>query len=424
MPQVLTYYGGQRGVKINGAGVRIVSTVPASAVVDTSWRHGMKQVVSYTGAYDALGYSEYDQPFDGRTTNFGGNEPLPYVHADNKDPGATGAALTITTPCVVIKTRSIEDADVAGNRGYLLRRDPIFFIDHTPATNALPPPIGAVPLVSRYTKASISLAAFPSLATLSGAPAPTTLLNSIRFLSNYEYSVRPQGDYYAARAYEQTYASDQAATYANVGQALCSNIDTTVKELLAAHVVIHAQNIVEVLNAGCRYNAPLGLGGILAGRKLFVVLAYLLTGDSYFGDWAVRTDWAAEDAQVQRVTAAHVAAYDYEPLDEGMGEWSPNWIRNPSDSTRLMTSTYRNIFFRHLIAAVNTCLAATGGKAAWNNNAMFDYADRMMERTLYNGSGTDKYARTLTGSNAPATNHKLWWDAYRTAAGMPAVWNW
>lgn len=59
------------------------------------------------------------------------------------------------------------------------------------------------------------------------------------------------------------------------------------------------------------------------------------------------------------------------------------------------------------------------------NQAFFDYCDRIMERTSYADGGPDKWARSLpSGQNAPSYWAKNVWDTYRTAAGMPPVWNW
>lgn len=438
------YFGGHQFCIIGASGTRITSTVPASQeigpqlypatgytpyadITETTWRHGMWQVTSLSGLYDGNGVGPSDQPFDERSQNYGGGGPKTYNHTNNKNPGATGSALTITTPCSIIQALSRDDADLLADesRTHLTRRDVLHFVSSAPATDALPPPIGAASGGSRYTKADIDLSAFPSHTPVSGGTAAAGLLSSIRWTSNFEHTDRPPGDYYVGGAYEATYASNQAATYADVGLALCSNIDATTRELLAAHVIIHAQNVVEALEAGARYNYNAGLGGILAGRKLFVVLAYIMTGDAYFGDWAVRTDWSAEDRQVRAVTAQDVIDYDYISADEGMGDWNSNWVRATSSITRTVPkNTYQAIFTKHNIAQALICMMVTGGKAAWNNNAFFDYADRIMERTLYDGSGTNQWARTLTDGNQPSTYHKAFWDAHRSDGGMPAIWNW
>lgn len=421
MAQAGRYYGGHQFVRIGASGTRITSTTPPSQVVSGTQRHGMRQIVNWTGAFPS-GVGPATQPYDARTDNLGGGGPISYASADNLNPGATGSPLTITTPCAVVQALSV--TPLPSDRNFLKRRDVLFFIDHAPATDALPPPVGAVPLTSRYTKASISLASFPTLTPATGAPSPEQLLERIRWYTNAEFTRRPSGDYYVGSDYENYYASEQARTYSDVALALCSNITTTTRELLAAHVVIHAQNTVEVLNAGGRYNTNGGLGGILAGRKLFVVLASILTGDAYFTAWANRTDWAAEDRQCVYVSAQQVTDYDYEALDQGMPEWMQNPVGQPSANTRVLGVSYRDVFERHHIGQALACMMVTGAKAAWSNNAFFDLADRYMERTAYNGSGTNQWARTLTGTNAPSEYHKAFWTAQRSAGGMPAIWNW
>jgi hypothetical protein len=445
------FYGGHQFAVLGGSGTRITSTVPSSQQINftypakgdefpggnfTTWRHGAKIITDWSSEYTTWVFpAEFGPPvqaYDGRPdVGMGGNGPIEYEHTDNVNPGATGAALVITSPCTLIQALSRSDAELAADdtRSYLRRRDLLFFLASAPATDSLPPPIGAVPLVSRYTKADIDLSAFPNHSAVSGEQSISDIMGRIRWHSNVEGSARPSWDYYAGYDYENVYASNQAILYGNAALAMCRNHSTETKTLLAAHIITHAQNTVECLNAGARYNYPGGLGGILAGRKLFVVLAYILTGDSYFGDWAIRLDWAAEDTQVRRVDAAAVAAYDYLPEDEGMGDWNAQWDKRPDSISRdLSGKGYLNMFANHIVPQGLSCMMVSGAKAAWNNDALFDFLDRMMERTLYDGSGTDKYFRTaMTAagqSGTPSAYHKAFWDAHRSDGGMPAIWNW
>ena len=128
-----------------------------------------------------------------------------------------------------------------------------------------------------------------------------------------------------------------------------------------------------------------------------------------------------EDLQIRTVSASDVATYDYEAADEGAPEWMINpYVTAPS---RLETASYR---------AVNTmwqpgaalALQLIGAKSIWANATFFDYCDRIMERTFFNGSGTLKWALSLTGTNSPPQFHRDMWSLHRSAAGMPAIWNW
>lgn len=423
-----TFFGGQRFAIIGGSGTRITATTPASQQISSTWRHGAKIVTTWAGEYPVDGNAPDTQPYDGR--GVADSTGVAYDHGDNVNPGATGSALVITSPCTLIQSLSLDDADVLpAKRWWLRRRDPIFFLASAPATDSLPPPIGAVPLVPRYTKADLDRSAFPSHAAVTGAPSTASLLAKVRGLSNFEFGNRGPGDWYAGKDYEDFYASDQAKIYGEVALALCTNLDTTTWQYLAAQVVIHAQNLVEALNAGARYNIAFGLGGTRAGRKLFVVLAYIITGDAYFGDWANRLDWAAEDTQARYADAAAVAAYDYVAGDEDMPDWNENWDLKTGTISRVTpdatNKSYLPMFARHHIPQALACMMVTGAKASWNNNAFFDLADRHMERFVYfDSTGDNKHYRILTGGNSPSTYHKAFWDAHRSDAGMPAIWNW
>lgn len=430
------YLGG--AAFVTGSWPQISSVSPASALVATvapatetgpTWRHGLEVVTNMTGRFPnnvGGGSGPSSQPYDGRTEDFGGNGPLTYDGALNFDPGKTGSALTITTPCTVIKAVSKTDPEVNRIRNFLKARVPVFFIDHTPATDSLPPPIGAVPLVSKFVKTNINFAVIPNVTVTDGGPSVTSLLNRHRWLKQYQMSERPKGDYYCSSMAEDSYASDSAADYAERMMSCCMNIDSATKEWMLIHTVIDAQNIVESLKAGARFNTPGGLGGILAGHKLAVVVAAILTGDSEITSWAQRTDWAAEDRQCFAVTQSHVDTYDYVADDLAMPEWSGNPILDTSGITRSLTaSTYRRIFLRHHIGQAIAAMMIPGAKAMWNHAPFFDLADRYMQRTIYkDGASTNQWARTLSGSNAADPWHIAVWDAHRSDGGMPAIWNW
>lgn len=422
--QMGRYYGGhQYGIIPTGGYVDVTTTTPSSEVHGGDMIHGAMHVTTL-GPYPS-GVGPNLQGYDARTDDFGGNGPIPYSAALNVDPGANGdAAHRISEPCVLIKAWGKTDVEAAGARQFLFGRFPVFFIDHTPATDALPPPLGATPLVSRYVKNDLNMANLPSLPVVPGGPPASSLVNSLRWLNLDEFSLRPRGDYYTGGKYENFYASDNAPVYANAAMALCCNIDANYKELLAVHMVTRAQNIVQALNSGALFNTNTGLGGILAGYKTAVVVAYILTGDSYFGDWASRTDWAAEDRQSLYVPQEWVDTYDYIQDDLNMPEWSQNPIYEPTKITRVVPAAYEGVYLRHSIG-MSIAMMCLGGVSVWNNGAVFDFSDRVMERTLYKDPGsTYQWARTMTGTNSPSAYHKDFWDATRRGAGMPQVWDW
>lgn len=420
------YFGGWPFcTRVSGV-TQILSAAPASAVLESYQRHGMEFIT--TRSYDGTtGSGPTSQGFDARPVT--GYLPTTYDGALNIDPGKTGSALTITTPGTLIKSAGLTNAAMTPGKAMLDARAPLFMIDHTPATNALPPPIGASPLVSLFTEANVNIAGLSAFAKPDSALAEVTAIDYVRWLHGSELSLRSKGDFFTGQRNENSYGSDQAKRVAEA--MLMLSLNTTgitdgisTKKLLATFAVIHAQNTCQALEAGARFNYNSGLGGILAGHKIMVVIAACLTGDSWLTSWAQRTDWAAEDRQLVHVTQSQVDTYDYIQDDLAMPEWMQNPVRDPASNTRITGASYRTVNMRHLIGQAIAVDMIPGGRAKWNNPAFFNYADRTMQRTFYKDpASTNQWARTLTGTNSPSTFQKAVWDAQRAGTGT-AIWNW
>lgn len=423
-PQVGRFAGGNHYALIPAGGVSVNDSTPAAGLFEGDKRNGMQAITSLGPFVGGAGPNS--QGYDERTDNFGGNAPLAYDNALNIGAGNTGSAYVVTAPQVLIKAKSLTDAEVGGVRDFLAAREPVFFLASAPATDSLPPAIGAPSLIPDMTVPDIDFDLPPSLAPVAGGPAALTLLTNWRRLTLHEtHTIRPPGDYYAGRLYENYYASAQAILTGQVLMAINSAIDTTIRQNLMIHTVIKANNIEHMVASGALYNTNGGLGGILAGAKPIVVMAAALTGKARFVDLAERTDVFAEDRQVRYITQAEIDAYNYDQIHLGMPDWDHNPVLDPGKNTVFQTDTYEAIFHRHAVGVVLPIMLTPGAKALWNNNAVFDYIDRTMERYLFPGdTGTYQWARTLTGTNAPTVYQKACWDTYRTSAGMPAVWDW
>lgn len=170
-----------------------------------------------------------------------------------------------------------------------------------------------------------------------------------------------------------------------------------------------------------------------AGMKLPVVIAAALTEMEYFGDWAERTDWAAEDRQVFIVTQDDLdrnhAAYDssdprYLSSDFlGQPEYhiQPQSPRTSSLNARL-DAAYRVTNYRHYVGQALACMAVSGARAIWNNEAFFQYADRVMDQPFFPDSAGNVGDARTHGTNAPTDHVQQIWDAERAALGN--VWEW
>ncbi len=424
MSQVGRYVGGFPFVILPEGGVRITAVDPPSVEVEERQMHGL-EVVDLTLISEGLptNMGPIRQGADGR--DCAPYLDIAYDPALNVDPGATGDPLDITEPCCLVKTvsRNEDEISTTASDTATLFRAPVFLIDHTPETDSLPPPLGSAPLVSRFVKTDIDFDLLPAVTLPGSAPSAADVLARFRWLRQMQMPNRSGGEWYTSYMAERHYASHSAAEFATACLLMCcdlSDYGSGLDEMLAIYAVIHGQNVLEAAKAGADFSWNSGLGGILAGHKLPLLVAGLLTGDEEMLEWAdsQQHDIWAEDRQTLYVTQGHVDNYDYEPGDLGMPEWMQNPVKYPPANTRNPSAVYRNIFFVHCFGAAAVA-HLLGGVNAWNHPPFFDYCERTARRTFFNGSGTTAYGFVTTGGFQPSLFHR---DMY--TAHVPSGWDW
>jgi hypothetical protein len=430
MPQRGRYEGGRQFVII-GSGVEVTGTTPASAEVSGTWRHGMEQIVNLDRLTDPLpaAVGPVTQGFDGRVpTNGGGG--LAYDPDLNVDPGATGVPLVITTPCTLIKGVSA-DPPPDTSRTYLDRKTAVHFIDHTPAANSLPPPIGAVPHISRFVRADIDFDLLPNLSLPAYAGNAGALFAKLRWLQTTQFTSRSSGDWYTSRISEFGYGTQAAAFRAEAALMMCydlSSISARLNEDLAIQFVVIGQDVFQAAQAGAVFNFNQGLGGVLPGYKLALVLAGLLTDDAEmleYADPAQHNIWA-EDVQTEYVTQGDVDNFDYIADDLGMPEWYHNFPKNLVHRGRSLDglmnggNNYKKVFRGHQFAQAAVLHMFPGGVTAWNHQPFFDYCERCARRTIYADPGSEVgWGLYNAGEYLPPTLHR---EAYLD--NVAPGWDW
>lgn len=196
--------------------------------------------------------------------------------------------------------------------------------------------------------------------------------------------------------------------------------DKPSKEPLLISMLQYGIDLAGIADAGGYWAAD---GGISMGRKWPILFAGILFNDKHMSNVGQWTTQFQEDQQTFYVTQkvvenTHSAGWmpdkrsiqllPYEKDHIGMPEWGIRHAQQPCYGkyldNRCWAATYRDI---NNACYPGTALAALimGQKNAWNHDAFFDYADRVMEIC-------DGYA--LRNANHLASFERSMWHTYRS----------
>jgi len=400
--------------------------------------------------------SPNEQGFDPhRSKEFAGSNHTTYNDALNVDPGNTGIPLSFVggQEASIIKARSLTTIDDGGGPTALTRSLAVVTI-----TNSLPtpglgrpfrPPQGAISKNFPYHYGDIDWAAFPTLVPVAGGPDPATLLARVRVAHMVEMAQAPSNRRYSAQIGTSGYGANRAEDWAN---SAIFGLSAGDQDTRRAHLAMMCQiglDVADVLDRGGRFNINKGLGGLMAGPKLPLIIAAIAFDDQRLIDWAQRLDWSAEDRQHFYVTPEMVSAYDYGPGDLGMAEWGMNPIAFKRNISRILSGatatggqnkTYRQVNMKWQLPVTMAMRLIPGAREMWNNQALFDYCDRLYNNnTVYfDGAAPVKLDGTSLGGafNWGLTHNLIGQDnsasqfainfhaAYRNNPGTGARWTW
>lgn len=368
---------------------------------------------------------EAAQGFDSFVTTT--DTDVPYDHALNIDPGATGSLITVNPgeEQTILKSIGLAAPEPSG-RPKLSVVYPITVLNTLPPANSFRAAPLAVTKHLGIGRDDINLALLPDLAIVGGMPDVETMRRKYLLYANATNYRMPRGERYVARQAENIYRSEAATENARAIMLCASAIDPDAKADISAGLVQRGLDVVAHLrNGGKTYPENHGgLGGIYPGYKILVAFAAVMLDDAEIAAFlnpALKN--FVEDVQVETVSQTYVDLYDYIPADLGMPEWNANPILRKGAITRLMDKDYRSKFCGHLMGQTMACRVIPGMRAAWAHQPMFDYSDRMNILTCYADPGS-QVAWALTNSNGPDAFERNFHAAYRDLPGSGARWSW
>lgn len=398
-----------------GSGVAITSITPASQDAAGRWING----AMINPGEGLSGYYGFKQGWDSFTSPAGPN--LVYDAALNVDPGKTAADITFAAGVegAIVKVISETAPEATFGRDRLAYAGVMTVCAVEPPANAFRPGIAAPSKVSHWTEPDMDLSGLRALTPPLTMPSVTQLIARHRWIVQSWNAGNDPGWHVTPTGNHEGYGTAFAADLGNALLCLNLNIDADLKRNLAVALVQRGIDIYARVQEGGDFNN--GGGGHSAKKIPLFVAAHLLDDagmKSYLGP---SVNLFVEDDQYHVVDSSHVAMSDYLVGDIGTPEWMI--AQGHSMLSREEDADYRTTNTRWQIA-VALGVQLMGGKSTWNNDTFFDYVDRIMTRSFFDGSGTSAWATTLTSGNKPSQFHKDMWSSYRTETGMPAIWDW
>lgn len=423
MKSVGTYCNGDPCLvnPVAGTGVNFTSITPASANVSGRVIDGT--MLNY--GEGGIGYAPtLDQGFD--SIEPGMSTPwASYDAALNLDPGKTGVPIHFAPGAEGTLLKAVSNPTPAG--GVYANRDRIDFIGImtvcavAPPANAFRPGVSAPSKISHWIEDDMDLDLLRNLTLPTSAPDPAAVLSSyMRWPAQTSECGAAPGRSVCGNFNHPQYGANHAQQIGTSFLLMNGAIDATVKLNLSKANVQRGIDAFERLKQGGDYSAG---GGGHSSMKSYLVIAAHLLGDAEMQEWCDKSlhDVFIEGYQYGLISAAHVANDGFPA--EALG--GPEWFINPRSTPGHPEegASYRGVNFRWQ-PGVALGLTLMGARPTWNDPPFFDYVDRMMVRRFFPTSGTTALALAATGTNSTPQFHDDMWAAHRTAAGMPAIWDW
>lgn len=413
-------------------GYPFVNTAGNTVNID-AWLHGAMTTLgdnwSMNGARKwspRQGFTSVSQ-FTSRTST--------YNAGDNADPALSGP-IEYTPGQRGVVWKAVNYPTGHWRTALLQARMPLHVVDYLPAPGDLPPPFPHVPGRNSINLADIDMTSWTStVAITSGRPNPSGTLGRVRYPWENLSSNRPTWDRFVNGFVEPHFRRDAAKILADALLLSVCDIDPATRNLLRAAIVHQAQDTCAALENGWKFDFPHTDGGVQNGRKPVVVMAALLTGDPWFAQWAQDTTWSTEDVYVRRLPQSWVDRFaagtpgvidGFLPEDVDVPWWQPGveaqslGVTSEYPFRTFWRRSYQEMFHVHMVAADILRGIIPGWRAMWNNDAIWEYCDRMHKRTLYNGYGPVARGLAAGGTNNPSQ----WMRAMYLANTPPDIWNW
>jgi len=375
--------------------VQITSITPPSADIGGRTKNGsmINPGLGMTQGYDSAMYGTY-----GPNYSAGLNVALGV---------SAGSPLTVQPGSSLISSISI---DLAGNRPQLRAAAVLTVLSAAAPAGSFRPPYFGSDKTIRYNVSQLDYSKLPKLAPVASTPALATVADKFE-RPWLEHVLSWTGRYCHPSENMPDYGREIALAIGDGVLSLLLDYTDQQKQTLLVRLVQYGIDLHEIASNGGVWD---DLGGHMHGRKLPILLAGLVLGDSDMS--AIGTSLPSnfqEDRQTWYVIQADVGRplyqddgrprEEYIQADVGIAEWGEQHTRQPERDGRNWDAYYRRIVGHSILAHVLTA-RILGLKDAWNWNVLFDYIDRYWE--------IEKDVYSSGGGNITAF-HKNMWLAHR-----------
>ncbi len=338
----------------------------------------------------------------------------------NVDPGKTGQPLVISYSeypegASLVKGVSLEDLSDSRDRSVIEEFSVLTVVKDVPPENAFRPPVSGTDKVSHYTTDDLDFSKLQNVEILENqADISEFDLYTTATFASWTTSADP-ARYTHPNKYHDGYGDYQMDAMVNAFLALHSNYSDAEKADLYAALVQTGLDYAGTVQAGEVWKPD---GGHSNQIKPFVVLAAVgLNSEALAAVADPSTNGYSEDKQFGYVDEALIGAdileyggnkvskvgMEYQDAQLGTPEW---FIREGGDrADPSLDAAYRWINSDNLpiTALVMEMLGNGEGRETWNNEAYFDYADRV--QNIYD-------IEVYEGHHRPAAAWEEFIDAY------------
>lgn len=415
-----------------------------------------RQAVNFFG--ELQGYDS----FTGLTAAGGAVTNLAWNAGANVDPGFTGKTLSLSRGTLA---KGVSTVDGVHSQARPALNDMRFLtvVDQRPAVGAFRPGIALADKTSVVTDSQLDLSVLPQLsATGIALPTFASIDNGLLVGNSWQHTYNVLSRNIVPAGNKGAYAGDFTPLIPEAILAMCLGAFTVdQRRILARRIVQYAIDIAARAHEG---GVIIDNGGHCHGRRLSLILAWKLTGVQYFRDAAglvaagknypaggipVGVTVYGDDLQFAYLTQKHINELQDKifPYPQSMLGW-PEWVQEATtgnypdtavgtnwqnfwpntpaqiDAAAKAYSAAKGLLDakgeprdHDLKEAYRTITAKTflpgallmhllGLRAAWNNEAYFDYSDRHMADVI---AGADQYSNRVSPWVVQA------WQAHRGA---------
>lgn len=384
-------------------GGSLINTTTAGSGVHTItvWRYINGSMINPTASNVAT------QGFDSQLNGGGGYRTALNVGRPGNVDLSVGNPLVVSAGSSLVSSAS---ASTAYTRPALTDASVLTVLAAAPSAGSFRPPYCGSDKTHNWTTSDINYNALASLAAVSGNPTIAT--SETNFERTWiEIHTDNNGRYYHPSNNQPNYGGDMAYQISDALLLLQTDISNAAKETLLIRVLQYGLDIYGAAVSGGEWSAN---GGLNLGRKAPLLLTGLVFNDANILNYANADSHFIfqEDQQAFTITSADVGRTVTAPRETytsghvGLAEWGEKHSGTPSRDDSRWGATYRNTNYMPLLGHVLTAHVMMNARAAWNNEIVFDYYDRVIENT--------------TSAEFPAVSYNMWL-AYRGGSEPPAA---